>query len=228
MADDEDEAARAFDDLRAEQSLLRRAIERLTAERTEHPEAPDYSETLGVISQNLSATARRVDALANSPALSLTPEELSRQIDAASFTARREDQRVLVATRQMLEEMAAKIGRQLYSHTEAHEQRRRNRRTGLTCLVAGMAVWAMLDGVIARAAPESWHWPERRAAWALDMPMRQAGVRLMAIADPATFRAIVAGDRIGTANREAIEGCAKIAGKAGHAVRCTVKIAAED
>lgn len=228
MADGEDEAARAFDDLRAEQSLLRRAIERLTAERREHPEAPDYSETLGVISQNLSAIAQRVDAMVHSPALSLTPEETSQQIEAASFTARREDQRVLVTTRQMLEEMVAKVGRQLHSHTEAHGQRRRVWRTGLASFMAGMAVWATLDGVVARAAPESWHWPERRAAWALDMPMRQAGVRLMAIADSATFRAIIAGHRIVTANQEVIKGCVKIAGKMGHAVRCTVKIAAED
>ena len=226
--DGEDQAARAFDDLRAEVSVLRRAFERLAAERAEQPEAVDYSETLGVIARDLSAIARRVDAMSHSPALALTPEEITRQIGAASSAARREDQRVLVATRQMLEEMVAKVGRQLHFHAEAHEQRRRVRRTGLACLMAGMAVWATLDGVVARAAPESWHWPERRAAWALDMPMRQAGLRLMATADPAAFRAIVAGDRIVTANRDAIEPCARIAGKAGHAVRCTIKIEAED
>jgi len=69
---------------------MRRAIEHLTAERTERtelPDAPDYSETLGVISHNLAATAERIEALVKSPALALTPEELGRQIIAAS-TAR--------------------------------------------------------------------------------------------------------------------------------------------
>src|SRR3546814_6417993 len=91
--DGEDQAAQAFESLRAEVSLMRRAVERLAAERAEVPDVPDYSETLGVISRNLSATAQRVDALVKSPALSLTPEETGRQIDAASFKARREGTR---------------------------------------------------------------------------------------------------------------------------------------
>lgn len=43
-----EEAAQAFEDLRGEVSLIRRAVERLTAERAEPSDAPDYSETLGV------------------------------------------------------------------------------------------------------------------------------------------------------------------------------------
>ena len=121
MADGEDEAAQAFESLRAEVSLMRRAVERLAAERAEGSHAPDYSETLGVISQNLSATAQRVDALVKSPALSLTPEETGRQIDAASFAGRREDHRLFLAARQGIEEVAARLGRQLHSHTEAGE-----------------------------------------------------------------------------------------------------------
>src|SRR3546814_4031817 len=71
MTDDgEDQAAQAFESLRAEVSLMRRAVERLAAERAEVPDVPDYSETLGVISRNLSATAQRVDALVKSPARS--------------------------------------------------------------------------------------------------------------------------------------------------------------
>ncbi len=212
--DGQDEAAQAFESLRAEVSLLRRAVERLAVERADQPEAVDYSETLGVISQNLSATAQRVDAMVHSPALSLTPEELNRQIIEAGYTARREDQRVFVATRQMLEEMVAKVGRQLHSHTEAGEQRRRLGVAVLSGVALGMAAWAALAGPIARAVPTSWQWPEQRAARALAMPMRQAGLRLVATADPATFRAIVAGDRIVTANRDAIDGCVRSAAKA--------------
>lgn len=46
MVDGEDEAARAFEDLRAEVSLLRRAVERLAAEPSD---TPDYAETLGIM-----------------------------------------------------------------------------------------------------------------------------------------------------------------------------------
>ena len=40
MADGGDEAAQAFEDLRAEMTLVRRAVERLTAERTELDDVP--------------------------------------------------------------------------------------------------------------------------------------------------------------------------------------------
>lgn len=158
-------------------------MERL-AERSEDGHAPDYSETLGVISRNLSATAQRVDALVKSPALSLTPDEITRQIGAAGYTVRLGDQRLFAAARQSMEEMAAKIGCQLHSHTEAHEQRRRLGYAGLIGLVTGMTLWAILAGPIARAMPTSWHWPERSAARTLAMPMWNGGQRLMAVASP--------------------------------------------
>lgn len=169
--DSGDEAARAFDDLRAEVSLMRRATERLAAERAEGSHAADYSETLGVISQNLSGTAQRVDALVKSPALSLTPEETSRQISAASFDARREDHRLFLAAKQGMDEVATRLRHQLESHVMADEQRRRLWQVGLAGLVAGMVLWAILAGPIARILPSSWLLPERMAARTLRMPM---------------------------------------------------------
>ena len=222
--DSEDEAARAFDDLRGEITLLRRAVERLTAERAEDGRALDYSETLGVISQNLSVTAQRVDALVKSPALSLTPEEIGRQIVAAAYEARREDHRLFAAARQGMEEVARKIGRQLHSHTEAGGQRRRLWQAGFAGLAAGMVLWAIFAGPIARAMPASWLLPERMAARALRMPMWESGQRMMQSANPTQFRAIVAGDRIVTVNREALEACRKRANKVHEAARCTVNV----
>jgi hypothetical protein len=108
---------------------------------------------LGIISQNLSATAQRVDALVRSPALSLTPEETGRQISAASFAARREDQRLFVAARQGLEEVAARLDRHLQSDIIAADQRRRLWQIGIAGLVAGMVLWAIPVGPITRALP---------------------------------------------------------------------------
>lgn len=224
MADSEDEAAKAFNDLRAEVSLLRRAVERLAAERAEPSEMPDYAETLGVISQNLSATAQRVDALVHSPALSLTPEELGRQTLAASYNARREDHRAFVAAREGLNEVATKIGRQLESHLMADEQRQRVRRVGIFGLALGMAMWAILAGPIVRAAPSGWHWPERMAGRSLRMPMWEGGQRLMRTASPAAFFGIVANNRMAVTNREVLEACRTRAAKAKKAVRCTIQV----
>ena len=110
-----------------------------------------------------------------SPALSLTPEETSRQIDAASFAARREDHRLFLAARQGMEEVAAKLGRHLQSDIAAGEQRRRLWQVGLAALVAGMVLWAILAGPIARVLPASWLLPERMAARSLRMPMWKGG-----------------------------------------------------
>lgn len=224
--DTEDEAAQAFESLRAEVSLMRRAVERLAAERAEGSHAPDYSETLGVISQNLSATAQRVDALVKSPALSLTPEETGRQIDAASFTARREDHRLFLAARQGMEEVAGRLGRHLQSDIAAAEQRRRLWQVGLAGIAAGMVLWAILAGPFARAMPASWLLPERMAARSLRMPMWAGGQRLMRAGDAQAFAGVLAGSRLAIANRETLEACRKQAARAKKAVRCAVEVGA--
>ncbi len=220
----EDEAARAFEVLRAEVSLMRRAVERLAAERAENGHMPDYSETLGVISQNLSATAQRVNVLSKSPALSLTPEETSRQIDAASFTARREDHRLFAAAKQGMDEVAARIGRQLHSHQEASEQRRRLWQVGLSGIVLGLLAWAILAGPIARTAPSSWLWPERMAARSLRMPLWEGGQRLMRAGDAQAFAGVLTGTRLATTNRETLEACRRQAVKAKKAVVCAIEV----
>lgn len=230
MADGDsgDEAARAFDDLRAEVSLMRRAVERLTAERTEPPDAPDYSETLGIISRNLSATAQRVDALAISPALALTPQELNRQIIAVGFEARREDHRLFVAAQQGFEAVATKVGRQLDSHLTADEQRRRLWHVGLAALTAGVLLWAVLAGPILRTTPASWLWPEWMAARTLRMPMWEGGQRLMRAASPQAFAGVLSGNRLMIANRDVLDACRKQASKAKKAVRCEIQVKAEN
>lgn len=232
MADGEDEAARAFEDLRAEVSVLRRAVERLLAERAELSDTPDYSETLGIISHNLSGTAQRVDVLMNSPALSLTPETISQQIDAATYMARHENYRQFTAARQELEELGIKLGRYLRSHIVADEQRRRLWHASFVGLVVGvmvgMMVWAILPGPIARAMPSSWLWPEWMAARSLQMPMWEGGQRLMRAGSPDAFAGVLSGNRLTTANRDALDVCRKQAIKAKKPVRCTIQIRAKD
>ena len=230
MADGEDEAARAFEDLRAEVTLMRRALERLTVERTELPEGPDYSETLGVISHNLTAVAQRIDALVNSPALALTPEEINRQIIEVGTAGRSEDRRAIAAARQVIEEVATKMGRQLDSHVMADEQRRRvqhvGRHVGLIALVLGALLWAVFPGPIARSMPSSWLWPEWMAARTLRMPMWEGGQRLMRAGSPEAFAGVLSGNRLTITNRDALDACRRQAGKAKKAVRCAIEVGA--
>ena len=57
-----DAAAEAFEGVRGELALLRRAIEGIAA-RDDRPEPPDYSETLGQITKLATATYQRAEIL---------------------------------------------------------------------------------------------------------------------------------------------------------------------
>lgn len=220
-----DAAAEAFEGVRAEVALLRRAVERLAAERAE-VETPDYSETLGRISNNITATAQRVDALYKSSAQAMTPAHIAGQIVTAGSEARRSDQQIIAEARAALDQATRQLGSHMVSARKGDEQNYWLFGFGAGGVLFGMFLWAALAGPIARkVTPESWHWPEKRAARALDLPMWDAGQRLMASASPAQFEAILAGDKMVAANRDTIEACRKAAAKADEAVRCTIRVA---
>lgn len=79
-----DDPATAFTALRGEVSLLRRAVEGLTAERQN---APDYTPTLTGLSSRLACAEELLGKIAESPAMRLTPENLAVSIARASETA---------------------------------------------------------------------------------------------------------------------------------------------
>ncbi|MBB3912694.1 DUF6118 family protein [Sphingomonas desiccabilis] len=228
MADDEgpSEAAQAFQELRAEVTLMRRAVERLTAERMEVPEPPDYSETLGVIANNITATAQRVDMLVKSPMLAMTPEQLAGRITAAASTARQEDRQTIATARTGLEDVTRQLHGYVVSARRSDEQNRWLMWSAIGGIVVGMILWAVFAGIVARAVPASWQWPEKMAARSLDLPMWEGGQRLMRASAPDAFASIAAGDRIVTANRKALEACRKRADRKAVTVRCTVNVGA--
>ena len=158
MADEEgpSEAAQAFQELRAEVTLMRRAVERLTAERMEVPEPPDYSETLGVIANNITATAQRVDMLVKSPMLAMTPEQLAGRITAAASTARQEDRQTIATARTGLEDVTRQLHGYVVSARRGDEQNRWLMWSAIGGVVVGMMLWAVFAGIVARAVPASW------------------------------------------------------------------------
>jgi hypothetical protein len=89
-----------------------------------------------------------------------------------------------------------------------------------------MLLLAVFAGVVARAMPTSWHWPERIASSMLDMPMWNAGLRLAGVADPGGWRVIVVSTKIVRDNADTIVACRKSAAKAKKPVRCTIKVKA--
>ena len=170
-ADADSAPVRAFEDLRAEVSLLRRAIEGLTAEREA---APDYTPTLAEMSQRLDAMVGWVRKVADTPALQLTPESLARQITEAGSSVRADDRTMIQAASARLDGWAGLLDGLVRRDRSAHEQRRWLERTAAVAFLLGMLLWSFLPGVLARALPARWHVPERLAARMLGAERRSS------------------------------------------------------
>ena len=81
--------AQAFEDLRAEVSALRRALEALPG-AWEDSRPPDYTPSLGTIAQGLAAVENQLAGIEQHPALRLTPEQHQQAIAQAGNMLMRE------------------------------------------------------------------------------------------------------------------------------------------
>jgi hypothetical protein len=230
MSADEHEpetAQEAFARVEGELALLRRAVERMAVERAELPEQPDYSETLAGMVQKIDATLQRADALVVAARDGATPRHVVDRIVAAGADVRAEDRRMIATAASELKDATRVLQGVAASARRGDEQNRWLMWTAIGGMVLGMILWAACAGVIARAVPARWQWPEKIAARTLNMPMWEGGQRMMQAASPSAFAAIAAGDRTVAANRDALEGCRKRANRARGAVPCTVNVTAD-
>lgn len=109
----------AFTTLRGEVSLLRRAVEGLTAERQN---APDYTPTLTDLSGRLAHIEGFLSKVAESPAMRLTPENLAVSIARASETARAGDRETLDTISATLRTSIARVDGVVEHAWTAHRQ----------------------------------------------------------------------------------------------------------
>lgn len=223
---DIDPATEAFARLEGEMALMRRAVERLATERADIV-IPDYGATLTDMTKQLAAVSESLDEIAEHPAMQLTPERLGARIEAVAAAARRADhERIDQASkeaRQAAHDMNATVTQ---ARTAADQSRRLWQGIGGGAL-AGILLWSFLPGTIARAVPESWHWPERMAAKMVGESSRwDTGTRLMRSESPQALYALERAADLLRDNREAIEACQKSATNAKKSVRCTVRIRA--
>src|SRR3954464_7017332 len=87
-----DGATRAFDDLRAEVAVLRRAVEALGPALKEN-RSPDYSLSLGHIAKTQAAIGAHLEAIEGASALRMTPVGFGEQVERAVANASREARR---------------------------------------------------------------------------------------------------------------------------------------
>lgn len=130
-------AAEAFEALRCEVALMRLGVEALAGERRAQP---DYTETLGQLASDMATSSAAIGRLAERGALSLTPEEVAREIRIAQGHARREATEVMQDAVRHLSAAARELGRWVEQARTADLQNRRLLQVGGAALLFGCAL----------------------------------------------------------------------------------------
>lgn len=221
---DPDDPVEAFERLRGEVALLRRAVEGLTTAR-EFIDLPDYEPTLARTEKVLGILAQQIDAMRKSPAMTLTPETMGSRLNASVTETVNAVRGPVQASKAALDGAVGDLRSLVASARRAEEQKRWLIGGCGGGIVVGLVFYAALAGPVARLMPASWQWPERMATRALgEQDAWEAGQRLMQAAAPASWRAIVTASPLAEGNREAVQQCREAADKANKPVRCTIEV----
>lgn len=214
-ADEDDDATRAFESLRAEVTVMRRAVEALEAKKPK-----DYNPTLGAMTAELEKLAGATEAMARRPALMLTPEAYEAQMRRATAEAARP----VTGELQRAQNLTAQLDQALGAVRTRREQRRWLWATAGAGVALGPLLWALVVVPLAHALPDSWRLPEKLAARVMGEDRWMAGTRMAASAAPESWARVVRVSQLEEANREALDACARDAAKTGRRQRCTVQV----
>lgn len=195
------------------------------AERQQDLQARDYSEDLALIQQSCEGLRKAVDALAQKPALALTPEMIARQIEAAGQGARRDANQALVTAQGNLQSSIAALAKVAGSVRAAKRQNKMLVGAAGLAFVLGWVGGCVIPPAIDWIVPEAWQWPEQRAESALRRNGWEAGDRLLLVNDPERWDAIQAGARLLEVNSAAIAKCAsRAADRKLKSVGCSIEV----
>jgi hypothetical protein len=221
-APEADPAAAAFAQLAEKVDLLEAAIAGLAARREA---APDYSETLGIIAHNLNAYGAMVKAMWQSPALQITPQEITARIAAAGERARAEDSRIILQARETLDGATEKLERLATAVVTTEEQRLHLLSAAVASFFAGLLFWSFLLDAIARALPQDWRIPEAVATRTLGASSPwEAGSHLLRTANPHAWAALKQASDLLRDNHEALDKCREAAAQTSKPVRCALEV----
>ena len=207
--------AQAFEDLRAEVSVLRKAVEALPAALHDN-RPPDYAQDLAVLGKGLDEIGGQFETIQKSPVLRMTPEQQGQSIaNAGSALIRGAAQALDRATQEVERErshLAAMIG----------EARTQDRQLIGLCWAAGiaLAVGLILSPFLAAMLPFGLN--ARVAALVMRDDRWAAGETLMQASDPESWNGMVAAANLVGSNRAAIDKCSMAAAKSKHDERCTI------
>jgi len=215
-----DDATRAFEGLRADITVLRRAVEAIEPVLREN-QAPDYSPTLGALTKSFDAIASRIEAIEMHTGATVSAEvarrEIARVYDASLRPARGDLER---ATREVLDAAHALHG--ATGHTRTHEEQRVwIIRTAAIGAVVGLLAVPLLVFPIARTVPLG-NLADGLAALALSEDRWNAGMGLMSRANPEKWNGFVADYTMVRATDGELKTCFDAAQKTGKEQRCSI------
>jgi Family of unknown function (DUF6118) len=216
-----DSATRAFTDMRDKIAGLTRAVDSMAGE-WKALEIPDYGETLGKVATKFETLAEELEELSSKPALELTPEALAKQIAAAGAAARKAEQESLASATATFVKLGSEMAGFLASARTENQQNKWVLGFGGLCLAFGLVAATVLPGPIYRAMPESWHWPEKRAANVLNRDIWDAGERLQAVADPNRWAARTAIEAATLDSKASIAACLKVVSRNKNPASCSI------
>ena len=222
MAEDHaGDPAQAFEDLRAEVSVLRRAIEAMPAAMREN-RPPDYGQDLAVIGKGLDEVGEQLEAILKSPTLARTPEQQGQAIANAGANLIREASQRLDRAAQEAERERSRLSGII---GQAWAQ---DRQFKLLCWTgaAAFAVGLLLSPIIAGFLPFGLN--VRVAALVMREDQWTAGSDLMRTGNPQAWERVNADAATLTGNREAIDVCRAALVRTGKSQRCVLTLTPPD
>ncbi len=218
MAEDHaDDPAKAFEDLRAEVSVLRKAVEALPgAIRDNRP--PDYAQDLAVIGKGLDEIGGQLETIQKSPALRLSPEQQGASIANAGRTMISEAAEALRRAAQSADHERSNL-----TYLIGNFRTKQDQRQWLAMAAGiGLLVGFMSFPFVIRAFP--FGIPAGMAATIMNADEWNAGIALMKSSSPDGWAQLAADADLVRANKERIAACREAATKSKKEERCTITV----
>lgn len=147
-----DPATEAFARLEGEMAMVRHTVQNMARERADIA-IPDYTATLCQMADQLAQVSKTLGTIGNKPAIELTPEDIAVQIKRASLDMLRDASDLFRHGRKDLDTATGRLAAIVGRVRAEEEQKRQTWRFAGVGLVAGILLWSILPGTIARAVP---------------------------------------------------------------------------
>jgi hypothetical protein len=222
MPDDQTEAqagdpAKAFEDLRAEVSVMRKALEALPAAIREN-RPPDYAQDLAVIGKGLDEIGGQLETIQKSPALKMTPEQQGQSIANAGSNLIREAMQKLERAADYADTERRTLTHMIGTIHSKSDQRFLMMMAAVLGLIVGLAASLPIASIMPFGLNNV------IAAHIVGGEKWDAGTALLNDSDPNRWAQIVADSNLIEANRDKVIACQKAAATGKKDERCTITV----